>query len=60
MIINKVIINGIELINLIPEYNKILFKDGIYSDSVYLGTNDSIDNWIEIDNSLMIDILYNI
>lgn len=33
---------------LIPDTGKMLFNGIIYSDRVYLGASDSIDNWHEV------------
>ena len=40
------IINGNQLI---ADDGKVLQKGDVYATTVYLGVNDSADNWVEID-----------
>lgn len=43
----------IEIIKLEPEEGKTLTNGTLYSKEVYLGINDSIENWSEIDDELV-------
>lgn len=37
---------------------KLLTKGGIYSDCIFLGKNDSVDNWKEVNSSDYPDYVY--
>lgn len=43
------ITNIISILTLIPSEGKVLTNGEVYSTQVYLGNNDSPDNWWEID-----------
>lgn len=43
---NEMTINGNQLI---ADDGKVLQKGDVYATIVYLGVNDSADNWVEID-----------
>jgi hypothetical protein len=39
---------GVDIINITPDEGKVLTNGNTYSENIYLGVNDSVENWNEI------------
>ena len=48
MEIRTILVNNKKLINVTANEGKVLTNGSVYSTNIYLGNNDSIENWDEI------------